>query len=134
MHTGLLQQCRSAKVAALVEVVKRHVDTQKAAEAVEAADAVLRIDPDNAIASYLKAFALHSSTVQQLSASLAGYQRALDCGFDPFWIYYNRSQLRLAVGDLPRAIEDLAAAKALNPDHTGIPVVEGLIRTQERGR
>ena len=74
----------------------------------------LRRDPDNGEWHYLAALALHNS---KGDVALAHYDRALELGFDRFWVLCNRGYLRYERADLASAEADLAAAVALQPDH-----------------
>jgi tetratricopeptide (TPR) repeat protein len=126
-RTVVLRQCRSARIESMVAVVRGHLDAQNYEEALNAVAAVFEVDPENATASYLQAFALQAGFPAQAAAAAAAYQRALDRGFDPFWVYYNRAQLRLALGDVQRARADLAMARNANPSHEGLAQVAALI-------
>jgi glycosyltransferase involved in cell wall biosynthesis/tetratricopeptide (TPR) repeat protein len=76
----------------------------------------LRDNPNSGEWHYLAAQALHSSRGDG-RATLAHYDRALELGFDRFWVLCNRGYLRYERGDIAEAEVDLAAAVALQPDH-----------------
>lgn len=61
--------------------------------------------------------------------ALEYYNRALQEGGSPFWIFYNRGQLYMTQGDMMNARDDIEKAASMNPNHPGIP---GLL-TQVRG-
>ena len=52
-----------------------------------------------------------------LYEALARYNRALEYGFDKFWVGYNRESLHAQLGNLKGAREDLKRAVAINPEH-----------------
>ncbi len=76
----------------------------------------LRRDPNNGEWHYLAAQALHNSR-GDWRLTLAHYDRALELGFDRFWILCNRGYLRYERGDIAGAEADLTGAVALQPDH-----------------
>ena len=126
-RNALLRQCGDARSHALIESAAADVNAGRHKEALISLEAALRISPQNARASYLQAFALQGQVLPQAAAAMAAYERALDLGFDPFWVYYNRAQLRLALGDLPEAKRDIDAARVLKPDEPNVATVAALI-------
>jgi len=75
----------------------------------------LRSDPENGEWHYLAAQALHNSRGDG-GETLQHYNRALELGFDRFWVLCNRGYLRYQRADLDGAESDLTAALALQPD------------------
>ncbi|WWR16040.1 radical SAM/SPASM domain-containing protein [Lachnospiraceae bacterium JLR.KK008] len=70
--------------------------------------------------TYWLAFACHMQNY--LEKAVSYYTSALEKGFDPFWVKYNRADVYLRLGGvfLDQAREDIRAAYALNPQHEGI--------------
>ena len=62
---------------------------------------------------YLSAFAAHMTG--RYAESVPIYGRALELGFDAFWVYYNRGQALLSAGEAERGKKDLEAACAIDP-------------------
>ena len=94
----------------------------------------LRDDPNNGEWHYLAALALHGLRGDG-RATLAHYDRALELGFDRFWVLCNRGYLRYERGDIAEAEVDLAAAVALQPDHEVACTRLALVRdAQTQGR
>jgi hypothetical protein len=103
---------------------RRYVDAGQFDEAHDRLANVLPHTRKNPSAHYLMAFALQSLG-RTPDAALAHYHEALDAGFAPFWVHYNRGLLYLTMGDRPRASADLKAAAALDPGHPGVQTVLG---------
>ena len=75
---------------------------------------------------YLSAFAAHMTGRHAESIPL--YGRALEGGFDEFWVRYNRGQAHLSAGDAERGIQDLEAALAIDPAHADARKLLGGLR------
>ncbi len=103
----------------LLKQARRHIDQGNLAEALRILDsAFLESEDPKGERSYLLAFTLHSLGRDPAKA-LGLYTRALERGFDPFWVLYNRGALFLALGDKASARRDLGRAQQLNPAHEG---------------
>lgn len=59
------------------------------------------------------------------------YDAALTGGFDPFWIYYNRSALYHKMGDLQNAVRDLKHAYDLDPNHEGVLTMMKMLNVKD---
>jgi hypothetical protein len=68
---------------------------------------------------YLIGFSLQM-TSKNYTEILLRYDAALKGGFDPFWIYYNKSNLYYLMGNLDSTIKNLKQAFDLNPNHEGV--------------
>jgi tetratricopeptide (TPR) repeat protein len=108
----LLERARSSRIERLSAQARQSPDSGDHEAALKSAQAVLALDANDAFGNYCTAFALQSLG-KEADAALAAYQRALDAGFDPFWVHYNRSRLHLSMGKLRAAIEDLWAVARL---------------------
>src|SRR5947199_398132 len=64
---------------------------------------------------YLIELCLHSLECD-LKQALRHYDRALELGFDEFWIRYHRGRLRQTLGNDEGAESDLARAARLRPE------------------
>lgn len=67
---------------------------------------------------YYYAYALHQNN--DYEKSLQYYNKALQHGFSPFWIFYNRGSLYYTLKEYEKAEEDLMKAKQLDPNHRGL--------------
>lgn len=72
----------------------------------------------DAEAQYLMALSLHMHHAA-IFGSLDYYERALQDGFDEFWIRYNRGTFYSNAGALDLALRDLERASSLDPCHEG---------------
>lgn len=81
---------------------------------------VLAHAPDAAEAHYLLAFALHARH-DRAAEALRHYDSALGCGFDEFWVRFNRGSLLADLGREVEARADLNRAAELQPKHPGPP-------------
>ena len=70
---------------------------------------------DGAEWNYLSGFAAHMTGRHREAIPL--YGRALEQGFDAFWVYYNRGQALLSCGEAERGRKDLEAARAVDPSN-----------------
>ena len=68
---------------------------------------------DGAEWNYLSAFAAHMTGRHRESIPL--YGRALEAGFDAFWVHYNRGQALLSMGEAERGRKDLEEARSIDP-------------------
>lgn len=68
---------------------------------------------DGAEWCYLSAFAAHMTGRHRESIPL--YGRALEAGFDAFWVHYNRGQALLSAGEAERGRKDLEEASSIDP-------------------
>lgn len=99
-----------AQTAADAGALRGMVDSGKFGEAY----ALARRSPgDGAEWNYLSAFAAHMTGRHAESIPL--YGRALEQGFDEFWVRYNRGQALLSMGEAERGRMDLEAACAADP-------------------
>ena len=80
---------------------------------------------------YLQGFGLHMLK-QDLAQALECYNRALACGYDEFWVRYNRGILLRELGDLSAARKDLERAVTVNSNHAGAELVLAQILEQEK--
>jgi tetratricopeptide (TPR) repeat protein len=67
---------------------------------------------------YLTAYCLHMSNID-LTRALHNYNLALEEGFPEFWVFFNRGDLYMRLGDIEAARIDLDRAVALDPKHEG---------------
>lgn len=68
--------------------------------------------------NYLIAFCLHLLE-KDLERALELYTKALEQGFDEFWVRYNRGLLQAKLGYIDPARDDLIRAVGLKPEHEG---------------
>jgi len=66
----------------------------------------LSLDDSNADFQYYLALSLHS-TQKKLDEALIRYTKALELGFEPFMIFFNRAMLNIELGNLEYAKDDL---------------------------
>jgi len=78
---------------------------------------------------YFHAFALHALRSDK-DKSLCLYTLALNCGFDPFWVLYNRGCLYCDRGEYDAAKADLERAVLLRPEHEGAASVLHEVKTK----
>ena len=77
------------------------------------------LDSNNPEGHYYFALALHTTGKDYLKA-LRHYTKALEQGFEPFWVYYNRGSLYYILGETKKAFNDLKNAKEIDPTHEGV--------------
>ena len=78
------------------------IESGNPGEAEEVLESIVSIDPTHAEAHYLRALAVQASGSKRTEA-LVHYRSALDQGFSPFWIRYNRGQFYDTLGAKARA-------------------------------
>jgi Flp pilus assembly protein TadD len=110
-------------------VAKALLDSNRVLEATRLLRAIVALHPVHAEAYYLLGFAL---TVLNDNADEAeqAYGRAMELGFNEFWIRYNRGSLYLNMSQHQAALADLELASQLDPSHSG--VLELLTAARER--
>ena len=74
--------------------------------------------PQHPEAHYLLGLAFHISRQEPEEARLE-YRKALECGFDEFWVRYNLGNLEWLLGRKCPAVTELRRAIDLNPEHLG---------------
>jgi len=79
----------------------------------------LPIDSDNMEEQYYLALSLHITGLNHNEA-LQRYGKALENGFSPFWVYYNRGALNYRLHNIKEATDDLHEASKLDPNHEGV--------------
>jgi len=109
---------RLEKIRPLLMEARSRIDAQKYDEAVKILEQIEQ-QIESAEANYLLGFALHMSR-NHLFEAIKRYNRALELGFDPFWVYYNRGSLYASIGEKELAKEDLFRAHSLNKNHEGV--------------
>jgi len=77
------------------------------------------LDSNNPEGHYYFALALHTTGKDYLKA-LRHYTKALEQGFEPFWVYYNRGSLYNILGETKKAFDDLKNAEKIDPAHKGV--------------
>jgi len=97
-----------------LEMARDRINCGNPDEAAGILETIVALDPTHAEAHYLLALAIQSSGSNRTKA-LVHYRSALDQGFSPFWIRYNRGQLYDALGDKTRALEDFEEALGSPP-------------------
>jgi tetratricopeptide (TPR) repeat protein len=91
----------------------REFNAKHYAAVVDAARALLERHESGEV-HYLLAQSLHSLE-RNPNEALLHYDRALDLGFDEFWVRIHRARLRQSLGEDPGADADLDRAAAINP-------------------
>ena len=79
---------------------------------------LLTSQKDNSELNYYMAFCLHM--MKKYDEAIPYYNRALETGFDEFWVRYNRGSLYLTKGEIKKANEDISKAAILKPSHDGV--------------
>ena len=105
-----IQALSSARLAPLW----RHFHAQNYVAVLAAGRALLQRHETGEV-HYLLAQSLHSAELE-LDRALLHYDRALELGFDEFWVRTHRARLKQTLGDFASAEGDLERAAALNPD------------------
>lgn len=82
--------------------------------------------PANGRLNYLIRFCLHNSN-NQFDKAIAYYDRALQCGFDEFWVRYQRGCLQYNLRNYEAARTDIERASVLNPSHKGAQAILNLL-------
>ncbi len=127
-QTRLLAACSSRVLevsslfAASRQAVRALMEASQFERALGCLEQLISAQPSCGEWHYLKALCVQSLN-RDPAIAFECYERALAGGFDPFWVFYNRSQLHVSIRQLSAAAEDLEAAARLMPDHPGIPVV-----------
>ena len=76
----------------------------------------LKIDDPNPFLQYYLALSLHN-TIKNFDEALIRYTKALEFGFEPFWIFLNRGSLQLLQNNLNEGEIDLIKAQKIHPDN-----------------
>jgi tetratricopeptide (TPR) repeat protein len=118
----LLDQAKAAQIDDLSRLAQQSLEAGNHEDALEKAAAIVALDFANPFGHYCTAYALQVLG-RDAGIALQAYERALETGFDPFWVYYHRAQLSLSLGNPQAARNDLEAAARLKPDHAGIAAV-----------
>ncbi len=128
---------RASQVSALFEASRQAtralMDASQFERALDCLEQLVLAQPSCGEWHYLKALCLQSLN-RDLPLARECYGRALEAGFDPFWVHYNRSQLHVSMGQLRAARDDLESAARLNPEHAGIAAVRQRIEDVMRHR
>jgi tetratricopeptide (TPR) repeat protein len=98
---------------------RTHVDRCEFTEAYRILSSIIGDLPQDAHANYLMAYVVQSLGNDDATA-LRHYERALESGFDEFWVRYHRGALHLRNGRLDLAAADIRKAASLRPDHPGV--------------
>ena len=120
-HGQFQSELYSAKVrfhTALIRYLVEMEQIEAAAALVHSLEQQLPRPPEDAEWNYLAAFCKHIVQID-LQEALNQYDRALEYGYEEFWVKYNRGSLHAQLGNLKEAREDLERAVELNPDHEG---------------
>lgn len=99
-------------------VAKALLDSNMVLEASRVLRAIVALHPVHAEAQYLLGFALTVLNSNKDEAEQA-YDKAMELGFDEFWVRYMRGSLYFNSGRKDDALVDLKRANHLNPDHSG---------------
>jgi tetratricopeptide (TPR) repeat protein len=95
---------------------RKSIDLNKWDEAVITLNEFLKIQPLDAEFNYLLGFCLHNQQ-KDYDKVLALYSIALEYGFDPFWVRYNRGVLYKQLNKWNEAHTDIRLAFQLDPTH-----------------
>jgi tetratricopeptide (TPR) repeat protein len=76
----------------------------------------LSLDDPNPFLQYYLALSLHNTT-KNPDEALIRYTKALELGFEPFWIFLNRGSLELLQNNLNDGKIDLIKAQTIDPDN-----------------
>ncbi|MCH2174003.1 FkbM family methyltransferase [Myxococcota bacterium] len=76
-------------------------------------------DPENGEWAYLLAFSMQMESFPG-STPLELFARALELGYDSFWVHYNRGFLLRKLGRTEEALADFRAAQSIEPDRKEI--------------
>ena len=79
---------------------------------------ILKLRPDQPLANYLYAFCLHMLGLH-IKKAVEHYGKALQYGFDEFWVRYNRGSLYAQFGRKDEARTDIQRAISMRPNHAG---------------
>lgn len=119
------------------KALRNLVDSRRYRPALEICEALLSEAPNHPEGNYLKAFCLHNLGGDGEMA-LRHYTAALEAGFSPFWVLYNRGSLHARLGRRAEAVADLKKARKLDPKHRGVTKVLASLgaipRQARRGR
>jgi polysaccharide pyruvyl transferase WcaK-like protein len=86
----------------------------------------LKHNAKNARDLYEEAFCLHQ--LRRNEEALDYYQKALDSGFDEFWVRYNRGQLHITIGNNDEAIKDLRKAYELSESEEKRMIIADILK------
>ncbi len=84
-------------------------------------ESLLEIYSDDPDLNYFKAFCLQSLGVKDQVINY--YEKALEYGYDKFWVYYNRGIYYFNNEEYQSAQKELDTAKKINPDHEGVILI-----------
>jgi tetratricopeptide (TPR) repeat protein len=73
----------------------------------------LSLDDENPFLQYSLALSLHHAN-KNLDEALIRYNKALELGFDPFWVFYNRGFLNIDLKNLKNAKDDFIESQKLS--------------------
>ena len=76
----------------------------------------VKLDDSNPFLQYYLALSLHNTT-ENFDEALIRYTKALELGFEPFWIFLNRGSLQLLQNNLNEGKIDLIKAQKIDPDN-----------------
>ena len=76
----------------------------------------VKLDDSNPFLQYYLALSLHNTT-ENFDEALIRYTKALELGFEPFWIFLNRGSLQFLQNNLNDAKIDLIKAQKIKPDN-----------------
>ena len=97
-----------------VEKIKLLYDAKKFQDVIKTIND-LSIDDENPYLQYYLAVSLHA-TKTNLDEALIRYNKALEFGFEPFWIFFYRRLLHIELGHLKDAKDDLLKSYTFNTD------------------
>lgn len=98
--------------------IANYIDTQNFAS-VKQMLLTMPLDVKNAVAQYYLGYSLHV-TDDKYDDAIIRYTKALEYGYEPFWVYYHRGLLYLKIGKRQKGFDDLQKAYAINPSHEGV--------------
>lgn len=122
LKENIIPEIRQSKTAGRAEAdiveIRKLTDSQKYQDVIKRLSLTSFYGYDAEV-QYCFALSLQMANRNDIEVLLL-YDAALTGGFDPFWIYYNRSALYRKMGELQNAIRDLKHAYDLDPNHEGV--------------
>ena len=106
---------RLARLDPRIDQVKLLCDEKSFQDVIEILSDV-KLDDSNPFLQYYLALSLHNTT-ENFDEALIRYNKALELGFEPFWIFLNRGSLQLLQNNLNDAKIDLIKAQKIKPDN-----------------
>lgn len=108
-------------------LVRYFVDKEEFAMILPFLEELSSEQPTNSEYHYMLAFCMHRLK-KDANVALDHYNKALENGFDEFWVRYNRGSLHFELNNIDKAIKDLQKALDLVPNHPGVKYILDVIK------